>query len=85
VVLEQCLVLAVQEAVEVVLLQPVELVLLVLLIQEVVLVVEIGLALAGLAAQASSSCPTPCQKVQQLNSCLLRPGQRQQELPLLTI
>ena len=38
---------------------------------------------AVLAAQALSSCPTPCQKAQQLNSCLLRHGKHQQAFPPL--
>jgi hypothetical protein len=43
------------------------------------------LVLAALAVPALSSCPTPCQKAQQLNSCLLRHGQHQQaSLPLTT-
>jgi hypothetical protein len=38
-----------------------------------------------LAAPALSSCPTPCQKAQPFNSCLLRHGKHQQaSLPLTT-
>jgi hypothetical protein len=37
------------------------------------------------AVPALLSCPTPCQKAQQLNSCLLRHGKHQQaSLPLIT-
>ena len=44
----------------------------------------ITLLLAALAAPVLSSCPTPCQKAQQLNFCLLRHGQHQQaSLPLI--
>jgi hypothetical protein len=39
----------------------------------------------AMAAPALSSCLTPCQKAQQLNSCLLRHGKHQQaSLPLIT-
>jgi hypothetical protein len=38
-----------------------------------------------LAAPALSSCPTPCQKAQSFNSCLLRHGKHQQASLPLTI
>jgi hypothetical protein len=51
---------------------------------EVVLVVVL-VVMEALAAPALSSCPTPCQKAQQLNSCLLQHGQHQQaSQPLIT-
>jgi hypothetical protein len=47
-------------------------------------VLEIHL-MAALAVPALSSCPIPCQKAQQLNSCLLQHGKHQQaSLPLTT-
>jgi hypothetical protein len=49
------------------------------------LVVMNKLVLAALAVPALSSCPTPCQKAQSLNFCLLRHGKHQQALlPLIT-
>jgi hypothetical protein len=41
--------------------------------------------LVAQAVPALSSCPTPCQKAQSLNSCLLRHGKPQQASLPLTI
>jgi hypothetical protein len=86
VVLELPLVLVVLVVVEVVLLHPLELVLLVLLILVVAQAAGIGLleVLAAQAVPALSSCPTPCQKAQSFNSCLLQHGKHQQAFLLLT-
>jgi hypothetical protein len=85
VVLELHPALVVLAVVVVVLLLPVELVLLVVLTLAAVRVEAIGQeGLAAQAAPALSSCPTPCQKAQRLNSCLLQHGQHQQAfLPLI--
>jgi len=56
----------------------------VLQIQAVAAAVRV-ITMVVLVVPALSSCPTPCQKAQSLNSCLLRHGKHQQEsLPLTT-
>jgi hypothetical protein len=55
-----------------------------LLIRAAAVVVCLVVLGALLAVLALSSCPIPCQKAQQLNSCLLPNGQHQQaSLPLI--
>jgi uncharacterized lipoprotein YmbA len=50
-----------------------------------VLATPLDMLLVVLAALALSSCPTPCQKAQQLNFYLLQHGQHQQaSQPLIT-
>jgi hypothetical protein len=57
-----------------------------LLTQEAgVAVAAIQARLARLEALALLSCPTPCQKAQLLNSCLLRHGKHQRASLPLTI
>jgi hypothetical protein len=55
------------------------------LILVVVVVGHIQQEPVALAAPALSSCPTPCQKAQSLNSCLLQHGKHQQASLPLTI
>ena len=50
---------------------------------EAVVAMEHQMFMALLAAPALSSCPTPFQKAQPLNSCLLRLGKHQQASPPL--
>jgi hypothetical protein len=52
--------------------------------QTLAAVVVAGIQVTVLVVPELSSCPTPYQKAQPLNSCLLRHGKHQQAFPLLT-